>query len=164
MFSLILSLFAFNINSNILTPKISVYLHLEEFNPRYNLLHIGISFNKKNKNLRYDFRAFNDGKSCLTTGLDRYNPEQMFPDLYMYNNKDNEEMKDITDNMDKMLRKDIFWGITNKTFEEIIEFEKTINTKYTLGIYDCRHYVNRFTEWCLDKPTPVWKLYQLWED
>ena len=164
MFLFILSLLAFNINQNILTPKTSVYLHLEEFNPRYNLLHIGISFNNLNKNLRYDFRAFNDGKSCLTTGMDRYNPEQMFPDLYLCDKKKNEEMKDITDNMDKMLRKDIFWGITNKTFEEIIEFEKTINTKYTLGIYDCRHYVNKFTKWSLDKPTPVWKLYELWED
>lgn len=164
MFLFILSLLTFNINPNTLTSKTTVYLHLEEFNQRYNLLHIGISFNNLNKNLRYDFRAFNDGKSCLTTGIDTSNPEQMFPDLYLYDKKKNEEMKDITDNMDKMLRKDIFWGITNKTFEEIIEFEKTINTKYTLGIYDCRHYVNKFTKWCLDKPTPVWKLYELWED
>ncbi len=87
MFLFILSLLALNINPNTLTSKTKVYLHLEEFNPRYNLLHIGISFNNLNKNLRYDFRAFNDGKSCLTTGMDRYNPEQMFPDLYLCDKK-----------------------------------------------------------------------------
>ena len=41
-------------------------------------------------------------------------------------------------------------------------YEKTLHKKYILGIYDCRHYVNKFTDWCLDKPTPVWELYSLW--
>ena len=62
-----------------------------------------------------------------------------------------------------MLSKNIFWGITNKTFDEIIEYEKTLNIKYKLGIYDCRHYVNKFTDWSLNKPTPIWTLHKLWK-
>ena len=50
-----------------------------------------------------------------------------------------------------------------KLYDDWVEFEKTLHKKYRVGIYDCRHYVNRFTRWSLDKPTPVWKLHRLWE-
>ena len=63
-------------------------------------------------------------------------------------------------------KKNIFWGITNKTQYEIIEFEKdiSINRRYKLGLYDCRHFVNEFTIWCLGKETPIWKLKNLWNN
>lgn len=165
MFSLILYLLSFGFYPLII-PKTKVYIHLEQFNTKYNLLHIGISFKNSNKNLRYDFRAFNDDNSCLTTDMDRRNLQQMFPDIYIpndYDNKEYAEYRDIVDNIDSMLSKNIFWGITNKTFDEIIEYEKTLNIKYKLGIYDCRHYVNKFTDWSLNKPTPIWTLHKLWK-
>ena len=57
--------------------------------------------------------------------------------------------------------KTIFWGYTNKTIDEIIIYEKNLDYKYILGIYDCRHYVKNLTWWSCNKPTPVWKLLQL---
>ena len=43
-------------------------------------------------------------------------------------------------------------------------FKKYLQRRYKLGIYDCRHYVNKFTQWCLYKPTPIWDLHLLWEE
>ena len=170
MIPIIFYILSLNFIPNTVPTKTYVYIHLEQFYTKYNLLHIGISFKNSNKNLRYDFRAFNDGNSCLTTPEDRRNLEKMFPDLYNmdeYYDKEYIKYRDIIDNIDNdnydnLLSKNIFWGITNKTLDEIIDYEKTINTKYRLGIYDCRHYVNKFTSWCMDKPTPIWSLYKLW--
>jgi hypothetical protein len=55
--------------------------------------------------------------------------------------------------------KKIFWGYTNKTLDNIIEYEKNMEYKYFLGVYDCRHYVRNLTEWSCYDPTPIWKLY-----
>ena len=57
--------------------------------------------------------------------------------------------------------KTLFWDYSNKTIDEIIEYEKTIDHKYILGIYDCRHYVRNLTYWSCNNPTPVWKLTKL---
>lgn len=57
--------------------------------------------------------------------------------------------------------KTIFWDYSNKTIKEIIDYEKNLNYRYILGIYDCRHYVKNLTKWACDNPTPVWKLYKL---
>ena len=56
--------------------------------------------------------------------------------------------------------KKIFWGYTNRSLEEIIDYEKNIEYKYFLGIYDCRHYVNNLTQWSCNKATPIWQLYK----
>ena len=56
----------------------------------------------------------------------------------------------------------IYWGETHKTFEEIELFEQTLQKKYILGIHDCRHYVNKFSIWAVNKKTPIWKLNTLW--
>ena len=58
---------------------------------------------------------------------------------------------------------DIYWGTTNKSLIEIIEFEKTLNKNYFIGINDCRHYSNKLTKWALNKPTPIWKLNKLFK-
>ena len=60
--------------------------------------------------------------------------------------------------------KNIIWGTTNKTIEEILEFEKSLHKRYILGFNDCRHYVNSFTDWCLSNPTPIWKLHRVWNE
>lgn len=57
--------------------------------------------------------------------------------------------------------KTLFWDYSNKTFDEVLEFEKNIDYDYIVGIYDCRHYVNELTKWACTIPTPIWKLYKL---
>jgi hypothetical protein len=61
-----------------------------------------------------------------------------------------------------MPNKTIYWGETDKTLEEVQLFEKSLQKKYILGINDCRHYVNRFSRWALNKRTPIWNLHKLW--
>ena len=147
--------------------KTKVSLHLERFNEKYNLLHIGISFSRNNKNLRYDFRPHCEKTGYLTTNMDRQDIRNIFPEI---DNNDNNEFIDqykrysdaIIFDTEEICSKDIFWGFTNYTFDEIIEFEKTLHRKYRIGIYDCRHYVSHFTKWSLDKPTPVWTLHRIW--
>lgn len=148
-------LFAFSIPTY--SPTTKVTLHLEKFNEKYNLLHIGISFQREFKTLRYDYRAFceDDGCTYETTDIDRMNPREVFPNADLLGNLE------INDDIEQI---DIYWGESNKTLDEIQDFEKTLHKKYILGINDCRHYVNKFTEWAMDKPTPIWKLYKLWDE
>lgn len=146
-----------------------VILHLEKFNEKFNLLHIGISFNNDRDIIRFDFRPHNYGKTYLTTEKDRMNLNLLFPDMSADDNFVNlfEEYRNtLIFDTENIYKKNIFWGVTNKTQNEILEFERDvlINRRYKLGIYDCRHFVNEFTLWCLDKPTPIWKLKNLWDD
>ena len=53
---------------------------------------------------------------------------------------------------------EIFWGYTNKTLQDICEYEKTLNNTYILGLYDCRHYTRDLSNWSTYNPTPVWRL------
>lgn len=169
-FLLIINIFAFNLVS--LKEENKVILHLERFNKKLNLLHVGISFNNDKEIIRFDFRPYNYGKSYLTTEYERLNfnlflrPSNLNYDL----NQDliniiNEYQNILIFDSNNIDKKNIFWGITNKSQYEILEYEKNflINKKYKVGIYDCRHYVNDFTLWCLEKPTPIWKLKNLWD-
>ena len=132
------------------TPKTHVYIHLEKFNERYNLLHIGVSFSNQHNNVRYDFRAIdNHGDEISESHKLERNPIIEHWNRLVYDNIDLES-------------RTIFWGISNKSISEIRQYEKTLHKRYILGFYDCRHYVNRFTAWCLDNPTPIWRLHGLW--
>ena len=62
---------------------------------------------------------------------------------------------------DNAYKKTIMWDYTNKTLDEIIDYENSLNFLYIVGIYDCRHYVRNLTTWASNKPTPVWNLYKL---
>ena len=53
------------------------------------------------------------------------------------------------------------WGYTDKTLHEIKDYERSLNYKYILGIYDCRHYVKNLTVWSTNNPSPVWNLNKL---
>ena len=146
--------------------KTKVLLHLERFNERYNLLHIGISFSSENKNIRYDFRPYSEDVGYLTTTMDRREFSSIFPEIDVTNDFEEQYRRyrdAIIFDTKELTTKDIFWGFTNYTFDEIVEYEKTLHKRYRVGLYDCRHYVNRFTSWCLDKPTPIWTLHRLWE-
>lgn len=132
-----------NDNNNVnFKNQLKVYLHLEKFSNLFNLLHIGISFTNTSYILKYDYRPFSKIGNYLTINTN------LTENIY-YNFK--------------FKKKIIFWGYSNKSFQEIIEFEKSLNNRYILGIYDCRHYVRHFSSWALNKPTPVWKLKKLWK-
>ena len=136
-------------------PKTQVHLHLEKFNNDFNLYHIGISFKNEDTILRYDYRPFCDPTKCeyktSSTIISSPNKELRFVDkLYRFYIPEN------------VPNKTIYWGQTSKTLEEVVQFEKTLQKKYILGINDCRHYVNRFSRWALNKRTPIWKLDKLW--
>ena len=140
---------------------LDVNLHLEKFNNELNLYHIGISFKNEDTMLRYDYRPFCDPTKCeyktsstinsAPTNEVILNSELRFVDkLYRFYIPEN------------VPNKTIYWGQTSKTLEEVVQFEKTLQKKYILGINDCRHYVNRFSRWALNKRTPIWKLDKLW--
>jgi len=140
-------------------PKTQVHLHLEKFNNELNLYHIGISFKNDDTILRYDYRPFCEPSICeyktinsiSTTSTGLVNKEVRFIDkLYRFYIPEN------------VPNKTIYWGETSKTLDEVVEFEKTMQKKYILGINDCRHYVNRFSRWALNKRTPIWSLDKLW--
>lgn len=133
------------------TPKTRVYIHIEKFNKRYNLLHIGVSFSNLYNNVRYDFRAIDNHGNDLSDYHEEVERNRV---IDQWNRL-------VYDNIDLESRT-IFWGISNKSISEIMQYEKTLHKRYILGFYDCRHYVNRFTAWCLDKPTPIWTLHRLW--
>ena len=144
------------------TPKTQVHLHLERFNEDLNLYHIGISFKNNNSVLRYDYRPFCEPNKCefktinsvistTTTISPVLNKELRLVDkLYRFYIPEN------------VPNKTIYWGETTKSLEEVEQFEKTMQKKYILGINDCRHYVNRFSRWALNKRAPIWSLKKLW--
>jgi len=140
-------------------PKTQVHLHLEKFNNDLNLYHIGISFKNEDTIIRYDYRPFCEPSICefktinsvSTTSTGVVNKKVRFIDkLYRFYIPEN------------VPNKTIYWGETSKTLTEVVEFEKTLQKKYILGINDCRHYVNRFSRWALNKRTPIWSLDKLW--
>ena len=143
------------------TPKTQVHLHLEKFNNELNLYHIGISFKNEDTILRYDYRPFCEPSICeFKTVASVSVANSVSPVL-------NKELRFI-DKLyrfyipEKLPNKTIYWGETSKSLTEVVEFEKTMHKKYILGINDCRHYVNRFSRWALNKRTPIWSLDKLW--
>ena len=151
LFFIIYLLLTISRSYNLLIPKqkTKVYIHLEKFHESCNLLHIGISLNDDNKIIRYDFRSSINDEIYITS----------------INTIKNTYNIDIVELLNfKPHKKTIFWGISNKTFDEFITYEKKLQKKYILGFYDCRHYVNKFTDWGLNKPTPIWDLYKLWDE
>ena len=131
-----------------------VYINIEK--PNKLITHAGITFENNNEKIRYDFRAFNNNNDYITTEESRKNITLMFPkiDARFFEYKGfNDYQNNIT-----FFSKEILLGTTNYSIEEIIEYEKTINKIYILGIHDCRHYVNELTLWCLNTSIPIWNL------
>ena len=154
-------------------PKTQVHLHLEKFNNEFNLYNIGISFTNEDTILRYDYRPFCEPSICEFKTINSVNSVNSVTSVNSVSVATgispvlNKELRFI----DKLYRfyipenvpnKTIYWGETSKSLTEVVEFEKTMHKKYILGINDCRHYVNRFSRWALNKRTPIWKLDKLW--
>lgn len=148
--------------------KTRTYLHLEKFSVKLNLLHIGVSFVEGNKCARFDFRSI--GEDHISFMTYSQNPLKALS-LQVFNKPLRIDGEDIYPfeflryklNDNTMETIDIYWGISNKSLTEIIEFEKTLNKNYFVGINDCRHYSRKLTDWALNKPTPVWKLNKLFK-
>jgi len=175
---LIQTLFSYIMPTN--NPKTQVHLHLEKFNNEFNLYHIGISFTNEDTILRYDYRPFCEPSKCefktvsnvesVAYSVASVTSVSVATDVSVVNSVSpvlNKELRFI-DKLyrfyipEKLPNKTIYWGETSKTLTEVVEFEKTMHKKYILGINDCRHYVNRFSRWALNKRTPIWKLDKLW--
>tara|TARA_Y100000816_G_C25891171_1_gene464933 strand:- start:230 stop:688 length:459 start_codon:yes stop_codon:yes gene_type:complete len=134
-----------------------VYINIEK--PNKIITHTGITFENDNNKIRYDFRAFNNNDDYVTTEESRKNVTLMFPkiDPNFFHYKGFSEYRDnIT-----FFSKEILLGETDYSLKEIIEYEKTINKNYILGLYDCRHYVNELTLWSLNTSIPIWNLKKL---
>lgn len=150
------NIFNFILSMTIFTP-VKVYINIERVNPI--ITHTGITFENDENSIRYDFRAFNNNDNYITDEESRKNINEMFPKI-------NPRFFDIKgfnehrDNIDSFSDK-IYLGTTNYTLQEIIDFEKTINKNYILGIHDCRHYVNDLTTWCLNVSIPIWNLKKI---
>jgi len=149
--------------SFIVFPK-RVILHLEKVPD--GIIHTGVSFDTPFKKRRYDFRIFNENNTCLTTGLVRSDPKVLFPNLYEKDSDANTRkiMEDFFLEMPEIIYRNICLGTTNKTFYEIENYSKKINEKYIFCIYDCRHYVDRFTNWAGVGHIPIWRLNQYYEN
>jgi hypothetical protein len=133
----------------------NVYLHIEGLYPKYHIWHVGISFRTRHKSLRYDFRAFNNQKTYITTGFLRNDLQFMFPDLHI------PEKYVHSSNVFERSSQTIFWGKSSRKLKDIFQYERDILSKkpYIIGLYDCRHYVSDFSKFALDKPTPIWTLH-----
>ena len=140
-----------------------VFVHLDKFSNRHNLLHVGISFHDMYGSIRFDFRPNNDGRSYVTTAKHRMNVNALFSNYNIEDYQDR-EFAEYRENRHIETRL-IHWGSTIKTWEDIMSFEKhDLCQRYVLGVYDCRHYVNRFTAWSTENATPIWSLHKLWYD
>jgi len=146
---------AFNVFSK------NVILHLEKIPG--GITHTGISFKTPIKRVRYDFRAFNENNTCVTSDINNENGKnlnRLYPNLYDL--EFNEQFRYILENFFKsepfVIKKDVIVGSTEKTFQEIETYSCIINKKYIFGIYDCRHYVDKMSVFCDTGNIPIWNL------
>lgn len=134
----------FNFDPNlIINHKTDVYIHIEKLYNRLPIYHIGVSFFNGYRTVRYDYRPFNENGSYIT--IDR---------------KENDTFKNNI-----IHSKTIYWCQIDLPLNYIDKCESEIvdsYPKYSLGINDCRHYARRLTKKTTKKPTPIWKLYKIW--
>ena len=146
--------------TSLLIPK-SVILHLEKI-PK-GITHTGISFRNDYKSVRYDFRAFNENNTCMTSHIRNENGKnliELYPNLY--DQDFNEYYRCILENFfinePYVIKKDVVLGSTEKSFQEIENYSNSINTKYIFCVYDCRHYVDKMSIFCGTEHIPIWNL------
>lgn len=134
----------FNFDPNlIINHKTDVYIHIEKLYTRLPIYHIGLSFFNGYRTVRYDYRPFNENGSYITI-----------------DSKENDTFKNNI-----IHSKTIYWCQIDLPLNYIDKCEREIvdtYPKYRLGINDCRHYARRLTSKTTRKPTPVWKLYKIW--
>ena len=139
-----------------------IYLNLDKFNNF--IIHSGITFKNNERKIRYDFRAFNKNNTYITNEYTRQNINSMFPDLFNTKSIHNNINYNYLYNKVKYKSKEIYWGLSNFSIEELIEIENNLDKNYLLGINDCRHYVNELCKIALNKEIPIWNLNSLIND
>lgn len=140
---------------NFVINPTKVYLNLEK--PNDLIIHTGVTLKNNLKEVRFDFRAFNDNRDYMTTFESRKNISEMFPDL----DRRFMNYKGLGEEMEFIYSKELYWGTSNYSIEEIIKLEKRLHKKYILGIYDCRHYADELCMLSLNKGIPIWNLKSL---
>lgn len=142
------------------TNPTKIFLNLDKINEL--LIHAGITFKNNKREVRYDFRAFNYNNTYVTDEHIRKNISEMFPDLFGKDSKQNDihNIYTIYSNVEYD-SKEVYWGTSNFSIDELIEIENSLHKEYVLGIYDCRHYVNEICKIALDKEIPIWNLKSL---
>lgn len=145
----------------------SVTLHLEKI-PN-GITHTGISFKSPIKSVRYDFRAFNENNTCMTSHINNKNGKnliKLYPNLYEkdFNKIYGHLLEKFFKNEPFVIKKDVILGSTEKSFQEIENYSNSINTKYIFGVYDCRHYVDKMSIFCETGHIPIWRLNRYFKD
>ncbi len=140
---------------NFIINPTNVYLNIEK--PNDLIIHTGITFKNNLKQVRFDFRAFNDNGNYMTTLQSRKNISLMFPDL----NRKVIDYKGLGEEIQFLYTKELYWGTSNYSIYDILELEKRLHKKYILGIYDCRHYTNELCKLTVNKEIPIWNLKSL---
>lgn len=153
-------LYLLNLSFNLI-PKKNVILHLEKIPG--GITHTGISFKNHHKSVRYDFRAFNENNTCITSHIHNENGKnliQLYPNIYdpKFNEYCRYLLEGFLTNEPYVIKKNVVLGSTEKTFKEIEIYSNLINTKYIFGIYDCRHYVNKMSIFCGTGNIRIWRL------
>lgn len=120
---------------SLLSPKTKVYIHITRIMQIVPIYHIGITFQNYYRTINYDIGDNNKIK--------------ILPTIPILEKTRNNYI--------------IFWGHTNKSLDEIIDYEKKLfrNYKYILGFNDCRHYTRILANWTTNKPTPIWRIQNM---
>ena len=140
---------------NFVINPTKVYLNLEK--PNDLIIHTGVTLKNNLKEVRFDFRAFNDDRDYMTTFESRKNISEMFPGL----DRKFIDYKGLGGEMEFLYSKELYWGTSNYSIEEIVKLEKRLHKKYILGVYDCRHYTDELCKLTLNKGIPIWNLKSL---
>jgi len=93
----------------------------------------------------------------MTTFESRKNISEMFPGL----DRKFIDYKGLGGEMEFLYSKELYWGTSNYSIEEIVKLEKRLHKKYILGVYDCRHYADELCKISLNKGIPIWNLKSL---
>jgi len=139
---------------NFVINPTKIYLNLEK--PNDKIIHAAVTLRNNFEEVRFDFRAFNDNRDYMTTIESRKNISCMFPGI----DRKFLEYKGLSE-LQFLYTKELYWGTSNYSIDEIMKLEKSLHKKYILGIYDCRHYANKLCKLTLNKGIPIWNLKSL---
>lgn len=140
---------------NFVINPTKIYLNLEK--PNDKIIHAAITLRNNYEEVRFDFRAFNDNRDYMTTIESRKNISRMFPGI----DRKFLEYKGLSEELQFLYTKELYWGTSNYSIDEIMKLEKNLHKKYILGIYDCRHYADELCKLTLNKGIPIWDLKSL---
>ena len=140
---------------NFLTNPSRVYLNIEKSSDK--IIHTGVTFRNYFREIRFDYRAFNDNNNYITTAKSRKNISEMFPNL----NIKVITSKGLGNELKLIYKKELFWGTSNYSINDIKKLEKKLHKRYILGFYDCRHYTDQLCKLTINKGIPIWDLKSL---